>query len=132
MNILDENIPEHQRLLLRGWRIPARQIGRELGQSGMADDAIVALLHHVTRPTFFTRDDGFYQSTLCHPSYCLVYLAVGQYEVASFVRRFLRHPLFATQANRRGTVVRVSHGTLRAWRFRQAAEEVSSWSEHVT
>jgi hypothetical protein len=132
MNILDENIPEHQRLLLRSWRVPVRQIGRELGNTGMSDDAIVTLLHHVSRPTFFTRDDGFYHSALCQPNYCLVYLAVGQHEVASFVRRFLRHPLFATQTRRRGAVVRVSHSALRAWRFRQTAEEVSSWSEQVT
>jgi hypothetical protein len=77
MNILDENIPEHQGVLLRSWRIPVRQIGRELGYAGMADDAIVTLLHELARPTFFTRDDGFYQSTLCHPSYCLVYLALA-------------------------------------------------------
>jgi hypothetical protein len=127
MNILDENIPEHQRLLLRSWRVAVRQIGRELGQSGMTDDAILTLLHHVSRPTFFTRDDSFYQSTLCQPNYCLVYLAVGQYEVASF----LRHPLFATHARRRGAVVRVGHSTVRTWRLRQAAEEVSSWSEHA-
>ncbi|HEY8286515.1 MAG TPA: hypothetical protein VIJ28_19170, partial [Chloroflexota bacterium] len=51
-------------------------------------------------------DDDFYQKALCHPAYCLVPLAVGQYEVASFVRRFLRHPRFGTHIRRRGVVVR--------------------------
>jgi EAL domain-containing protein (putative c-di-GMP-specific phosphodiesterase class I) len=45
MNILDENIPEDQRQLLRGWRIPARQIGHEVGRSGMQDGESIPLLH---------------------------------------------------------------------------------------
>ncbi len=85
MNLLDENIPEHQRQLLRGWRIPVRQIGVDVGHKGLSDDAIVVLLHQLSRPTFFTRDDDFYQQALCHPAYCLVHLAVGPYEAASFV-----------------------------------------------
>ena len=32
MNILDENIPEDQRQLLRGWRIRARQVGHDVGR----------------------------------------------------------------------------------------------------
>ena len=35
MNILDENIPESQRQLLRSWRIRTQQIGHELGRRGM-------------------------------------------------------------------------------------------------
>ena len=34
MNLLDENIPEHQRQLLRGWRISVRQIGVDVGDKG--------------------------------------------------------------------------------------------------
>ena len=127
MNVLDENIPEHQRQLLRSWRIPVPQIGREAGHKGLQDDAIIALLHQLPRPSFFTRDDGFYRQALCHPAYCLVYLAVRQYEVASFVRRFLQHPSFATYAQRRGTVVRVGHTAVRLWRLHQMTEEVLRW-----
>ena len=127
MNLLDENIPEHQRQLLRGWRIPVRQVGVDVGHKGLSDDAIIVLLHQLPRPTFFTRDDDFYQQALCHPAYCLAYLAVGQYEVASFVRRFLRHPQFATHARRRGTVVLVSHNGLRGWRLHATAEEDVQW-----
>ena len=32
MNLLDENIPEHQRQLLRGWRVLVRQIGVDVGR----------------------------------------------------------------------------------------------------
>jgi len=124
MNLLDENMPEHQRQLLRAWRIAVRQIGVDVGDKGLSDDAILVLLHQVSRPTFFSRDDDFYQQTLCYRAYCLVHLAVGQYEVASFVRRFLRHPLFATDSQRRGVVVRVGHNGLHVRRLHATAEEV--------
>ncbi len=35
MYLLDENIPEGQRRLLHGWRIRVRQIGVDVGHSGM-------------------------------------------------------------------------------------------------
>ena len=35
MNILDEQIPESQRQLLRSWRVPIRQIGHDTGQKGL-------------------------------------------------------------------------------------------------
>lgn len=41
MNILDENIPESQRQLLRSWRIRVRQIGYEVGRQGMKDERII-------------------------------------------------------------------------------------------
>jgi hypothetical protein len=127
MNLLDENVPEHQRQLLRSWRIPVRQIGQDVGRKGLSDDAIISQLHQHPRPTFFTRDEGFYRRTLCHPAYCLVCLAVSQYEAASFVRRFLHHPVFATHAQRWGTVVRVSRIALHRWRLHQTAEEELQW-----
>ncbi len=94
MNVLDENIPESQRQLLRSWRIRVRQIGYEVGRQGTKDERIIPLLHHLIRPTFFTRDSGFYDRRLCHANYCLVCLMVSQYEAASFIRRFLRHAEF--------------------------------------
>lgn len=41
MIILDENFPESQRQLLRGWRVPLRQIGYEVGRKGMQDEKIL-------------------------------------------------------------------------------------------
>ena len=49
MNILDENIPESQRQLLRSWRIRVQQIGHELGRPGMKDEENIPLLNHVRR-----------------------------------------------------------------------------------
>lgn len=120
MIVLDENIPESQRLLLRSWRIRARQIGAEVGRAGMSDDEIIPLLHTLNRPTFFTRDRDFLKPWLCHPAYCIVYLDVGQYEAASFIRRVLRHPTLNTRAKRMGAVVRAGHARLTVWRRDQS------------
>ncbi len=75
MNVLDENIIAPERERLRRWRIHFRCIGDELGRPGMKDiDEIIPLLHGLRRPTFFTRDHGFYRPSLLHHYYYLVHL----------------------------------------------------------
>ena len=64
----------------------------------MKDGDIIRLLHEWNRATFFMRDDDFFARRLCHQGYCLVYLDVGDDEVAEFVRRILRHREFNTRA----------------------------------
>ena len=128
MNILDENILESQRQLLRSWRVRVRQIGADIGRKGMKDDEIIPSLLDLRRPTFFTRDLGFYDRKLCHARYCLVCLAVGQYEASAFVRRLLRYPEFSTQAKRMGTVIRVSSAGLQVWRLHAEQEIHLLWS----
>lgn len=86
MNLLDENVVETQCRLLRKWRIRYRQIGVDVGRQGMKDKEIVALLHDLSDPTFFTRDDDFFERSLTHPGYCLVNTVVDKNEVAVFVR----------------------------------------------
>lgn len=76
MNILDENISKNQRQLLEGWRVSIKQIGVNVGHGGMKDEEILPFLHQIKRPTFFTRDDGFFKPQKCHARYCLVYLDV--------------------------------------------------------
>ncbi len=128
MNILDENILESQRQTLRSWRIRVRQIGQDVGRKGMKDEELIPFLLDQHRPTFFTRDLGFYERKLCHSRYCLVCLAVGQYEAATFVRRLLRHPESDTQTKRMGAVVRVSGAGLQVWRLDAEQEGRLSWS----
>lgn len=131
MIILDENIPDSQRQLLQSWRIHIRQIGHEVGHKGIKDEGIILLLHKLHKVTFFTRDFDFYNQNLCHPNYCLVCLAVGQYEAASFIRRFLHYPKFNTQRNRMGMVSRVSHMGIRLWRLHAEIEEKLKWSNEI-
>lgn len=126
MILLDENVPEAQRLLLRSWRIPVRQIGLDVAQKGVKDDAIIPLLHSLGRTTFFTRDLGFFERRLVHPAYCLACLDVPQDEVASIVRRFLRHARYNTQRRRLGSVVRVGHRGMTRLRLGRP-DEVVTW-----
>ena len=128
MNLLDENIIEDQRELLVRWRIRTRQIGQDVGQQGMKDhEHLLPLLHKLSRPTFFTRDLGFYNRQLCHDRYCVVCLAVHQYEVARFMRRLLRHSRCNTWSKRQGTMMRVSHAGIRRFRLNYDGEELLEW-----
>ncbi len=127
MNVLDENVPRYHWHYLRTQRITTRQIGYEVGRSGMQDDEIVPLLLSLSRPTFFTLDQDFYRPKLCHARYGLVWLDVLQVEIALFVRRFLRHPKFDTAERRMGTVVHVAHGALWAWQLHAQKEVRFDW-----
>jgi len=128
MNVLDEDIDLYQRQRLEAKRIHVRQIGVEIGRAGMKDrNGVIPALHALRRPTFFTRDHGFYHPDLRHPQYCLVYLDVARKEVSDYVRRFLRHPSFRTQAQRMGKVVRVRHSGLSWWEVGGKAERAISW-----
>ncbi len=129
MNILDENIIDNQCQLLRSWRIPFRQIGFSIGRQGLQDKGIISLLHTLRRPTFFTRDDDFYDPNLCYAGYCLVYLAVRKDEAAIFVRRFLHYKKFDTAAKRMGSVVRVSHAGLSVWRLHTQKQIRFGWTD---
>jgi hypothetical protein len=103
VNVLDENLVVSQRELLRAWKIRFRRIGGEVGRLGMKDrEEIIPLLHTLQRPTFFTHAHGFYPPTLLHAGYCLVFLAVGADEIATYIRRFLRHREFRTRVQRMG------------------------------
>jgi hypothetical protein len=127
MNILDENIIASQRQRLWSWRIRVRQIGVDLAGKGLQDEEIIPFLHHLRRPTFFTRDRGFYRREICHRKCSIVCLEVAPEEVAMFVRRVLRHPRLNTQAKRMGTIVRASRRGLALWRVHAREEEILLW-----
>ena len=48
MIILDENIPESQRAVLRSRRIALRQIGQDIGRKGMKDNEVIPVLPHLS------------------------------------------------------------------------------------
>jgi hypothetical protein len=127
VNVLDENVPASQREMLLHRHVRVRQIGVDVGRSGMQDDEIIPLLIRLRRPTFFTRDEDFFDRQLCHARYCLVYLDVRRQEVALFVRRLLADANFNTQAKRMGKVVRVSHDGLTVWKSRVARATRFNW-----
>ncbi|MDX6443948.1 MAG: hypothetical protein QOH71_1022 [Blastocatellia bacterium] len=127
MNILDENLPSNQVALLESWRVHVRQIAVNIGRSGMSDEEIIPLLlrHHL--PTFFTRDQGFYDRRLCHSEYSVVVLAVEKDEAASFIRRLLRHPAFRTRTKRMGKVIRVSRAKMSVWAVSKQSQIDIGW-----
>ena len=57
MIVVDENVIDSQRVLLRSWRIRVRQMGHEVGRQGMKDDEIIPLLHTLRPVVFFTARD---------------------------------------------------------------------------
>jgi hypothetical protein len=127
MILLDEQIRDDQRDLLTGWRIRFRQIGREVAAAGIKDPDIIPWLQSLKQPTFFTHDRWFYQSQLCHPDYCLVWLDLRDVEAARFVRLLLRNPLFQTHASRLGRVVRLHHEGIDFWEKHKARPTKLPW-----
>jgi hypothetical protein len=59
--VLDENLPEGQRLWLRKWRIHFRAIGIEVAASGTKDRNLIPVLHRLANPTFFSLDRNLYR-----------------------------------------------------------------------
>lgn len=100
MLVLDENLPADQRQLLRSWRIRFRVVGGDVAASGALDENLIPVLHKLPQPTFFPLDRDFFRRDWAHAGYGLVWLDVRRREAAEFVRRFLRHPEFDTQARR--------------------------------
>jgi len=86
-------------------------------------------LHRLPQPTFFTHDGDFSKALLCHPHYALVYLDVSDTETAEFIRRFLKHPAFNTQARRLGIVARVSAGGVQLWRKGEIRLQTFQWQK---
>lgn len=127
MNILDENVPASERRHLQRRHVRVRQIGFDLGRKGMTDEEIIPFLHHLRRPTFFTRDLDFYQRRLCNRRYCLVWLEIKAAEVAEYIYRLLHHQQFNTQAKRMGSIIGASPGGLSVWRSRLGQLTRLSW-----
>jgi hypothetical protein len=127
MIVLDEDVPESQRPLLRRNRLRFRQISHDIGRMGMTDAEVISLLHQLDRPTFFTLDQDFYNCRLCHERYCLVFLDVFRVRVAEYVRRFLRHRDLNTKAKRMGRVIPALPTGLAIWRIHQEQEGHFSW-----
>ncbi len=115
MNVLDENITRDQADLLWQWGIRFRSISRDLGWQGIHDDNIVPLLLRLKHPTLLTRDEDFFDRRLIHERYALAWFHVGAAETAFFIRRFLSHPLFRTNAQRLGRVMHIQPSRIEYW-----------------
>ncbi len=128
MNILDEQILESQRQLLRSWRIPVQQIGHDIGRKGLKDKEIIPLLFQLRKPTFFTLDFDFFDYRLRHPRYAIVCMDIRKHESALYLRRLLRHPEFETVAKRMGSVIRLSSMGIWVWKLHSEKEVYIDWT----
>ena len=131
MNILDEQVLESQRQLLRSWRIPIRKIGHDLGRKGLKDREILPFLLQLRHPTFFTLDFDFSKREFCHRNYALVCMEVKKHEAATFVRQLLRHPEFNTVAKRMGKVICLSHTGIAVWFLHAEQKRHVDWSDNL-
>ena len=129
MLVLDENLPDAQRLQLRSWRIPFRVIGVDLATEGTPDENVLSLLHHLPQPTFFSLDRDYYRPAWRHSGYGLVWLEVRARQSAEYIRRFLRHAEFDAQAARLGIVARVQADGILVWRLRRSEPEWTPWPQ---
>ena len=128
MNVLDENIPRDQADLLRQWNVRLRSVSRDLGYQGITDEDIVPLLLRLKKPTPLTRDEDFWDRQLAHARYAIIWLDVEVEETAFWIKRFLGHPLFRTNAQRLGRIVRVRAGGIEYWTPNASAVTHIEWS----
>jgi hypothetical protein len=127
MLVLDENLPAGQRLLLRKWGLRFRLVGVDVASWGTQDENLIPWLHRLPQPTFFSLDRDFYRPRWVHPSYGLVWLDVADNHAAEFIRRYLRHPSFDTQAKRMGVVARVHVGGVLWWQAKLRSPQSVAW-----
>jgi hypothetical protein len=127
LNLLDENFPKDQLPQLKEWHIPFRHIGQDVARLGVKDADIIPLLHQYRGVTFFTLDWDFFNAALCHSAYALVWLDVRADDAAHFVRRFLKHPRFNTQARRMSIVARAHHGGIEFWERNHTRQQCAPW-----
>jgi hypothetical protein len=56
-------------------------------------------------------------------------LVVGQYEVATFTQRILRHPEFNTHGKRMGKVIRATRTNISVWLSHAEKEVLFDWAK---
>ena len=127
MLVLDENLPVSQCQKLREWRLRFRTIGVEIASCGTHDENLIPVLHRLPNPTFFSLDRDFYQPNWRHLAYCLVWLDVPDDQAAHYIRRFLRHPIFSTDAKRMGIVARVHSAGAQFWAQHEHIKRSVRW-----
>ena len=128
MFLIDENISELEVSRLRRAGIHVRLVGSEVATTGVSDEDLVRALRRLKRPVVFSQDEDFFQFGWAHRAYALVWLDLNPNKVAEYIRRFLRHPEFDTQAKRMGVVARVARGGVHFWRVGNRELKSVGWS----
>jgi hypothetical protein len=139
--LLDENIPDSQRLALLGWR--PLQIGLDYAEKGIKDHQIVVKLREERNLTFFTEDGDFFRfrgqakgrgfardkdrGGYGHPNYAIAVVETPLDQFAWTVKRFLRHPAFRAFARRKGHVFKLTRTMVLCWRVADRSDFEIEW-----
>jgi hypothetical protein len=145
--LLDENVPEGQRLALARWR--PLKVGLDYAEKGVKDYEIVLKLRNERNLTFFTEDEDFFRyrgrkrrvrtarglalardkekGDYGHPSYAIVVVETRIDRFAEAVDRFLRHRLFRAFARRKGHVFKLSDTKILCWRVADRFDFEVDW-----
>jgi hypothetical protein len=91
------------------------------------EDDVIPLLQSLRHAVLFTCDLGLFKRELCHSRYAIVCLQIPDSEVATYVKRFLRHYEFDTNAKRMGKVVRLSPKKIQCWSVKKETESEVPW-----
>ncbi len=61
----------------------------------------------------------------------MVFLDIPEHEgeIATAIRRFMRHRVFRTHAQRMGKVVRLHHDGIHYWALGQTSRRVAAWAK---
>lgn len=131
MIVVDENI--HSREIMASiaawYRGQVVSITQLRPGSIIRDDAIPALLLHLSQPTFVTTNvDDFWQVVEPHSGYCIVCLSLSRernHDAPEILRALLAMPELRTKALRMGKVVRVSSTVTLYYDHRRKIGEIS-------
>lgn len=117
--ILDDQLDVLQVLPgLRRWVSAVRLQALRPGQH-ILDDRVPEILLSCHEPTFVTIDADFWEMSLCHRGYCIVFVEVDfrrQQQIPRLLRKLLRLPAFKSRAQRMGKVIRLNSSGVWYWK----------------
>ena len=130
--LLDEQLnTPHLLPVIRKW-IKAEKLTVERPGEQILDDRVPSILRTLKQPTFVTIDAGFWNRSLCHADYGILYfdLRVDQQELLpGLLRSLLRLPEFRTRALRMGKVARVSTASISFWDVNHQELQHAAWGK---
>jgi hypothetical protein len=94
------------------------------------DDRVPEILRTLNQPTFITIDKDFWDRTLCHPDYAILYFALRDQEqelLPGLLRALFRLPAFRSRRQRMGKVARISAANVDWWQFRVSRLRHLEW-----
>ena len=113
------------------YRGPVRFVHELRPKTVLKDDAIPVLLRAQPRPTFVTiNSQDFWRKIEASDRYCVVCLAFPDSEagkIPAILKRLLRHPRFATKAERMEHVIRYTSMSIRYYTRADRIVRKISW-----